>query len=111
MKLKDFLSEHATRDLHNEGAKMDIEDGNWLTVLGPDSDIGRQVAAERFRVNRAGNDNFESDLRRLFARVVIGWSFDEPIKVDLVDELFEAYPFIYDRVVTFYMDRGNFTKG
>lgn len=116
MKLKDFLKDHATRDLHNEGSRMDIEDGNYLVVLGPDSDVGRQVASEKYRIaseidRKEDPDAFDDAVRRLFARLVKDWSFDEPITVDLVNELFIEYPFLYDRVVTHYSQRSNFTRG
>lgn len=109
MKLHDFLGKNGTRKLHNEGSRMDLEDKSYLHILGPDSDIGREVTAEKYRLN-AGDEDFDLKVKQLFARLVQDWSFDEPIAIDLVVELFTEYPFVYDRVVTFYMNRSNFIE-
>ena len=110
MKFNDFLSEHGTRQAHNKGSKLELEGANHLMVYGADSDVGREVTAEKYRLDPKAED-FDEQMKGLFARLVFEWSFDEPIAVDLMIELFTEYPLVYDRVVNFYMNRSNFTKG
>ncbi len=86
MKLSDFLKENATRPIHNEGSKLDVDGDQYLIVMGPDSDVGREIAMERYRLDPESKD-FAANLRGLYARLIKSWSFDEPITIDLADEL------------------------
>ena len=110
MKLKDFLAENATRPIHNDGSKLAISEDQFLIVMGPDSDVGREIAMEKYRLN-PDDQEFSERLRGLYARLVKSWSFDEPLTLELVDELLKEYPIVYDKVITHFGNRANFTKG
>lgn len=111
MKLSAFLENNATRDLHAEGYTLPLDDNQSLVIYGPDSDVAREVSADKYRLNPSDKDiDFPLEVKRLYARLVKSWTFDEPITVELVIELFTEYPFIYDKVVQAATDRSNFTR-
>ena len=112
MNFNDFINANATKDAHNDGAKLFLDDKKeqYLLIYGPDSDIGRQVEYEKYRIDPKKQD-VPSELKRLFAKLVRGWSIDEPVREDLVETLFTQCPWIYDKVINFFQKRANFPKG
>ena len=109
MKFSQFLEENATRSSHNEGFELVIGEGQHIVIYGVDSDVARQIAIERYRIDPSNGD-VADQVRKLYARLVKSWSFDEPVTVELAEELFREYPFIYDKVLDNYSKRSNFMK-
>lgn len=101
-----------TRELHNEGVRLPLydpewkESGEWLQVLGVDSDafeaakakINAQRLAESDDKAKTEKASEAQRTRRLLSVLVCGWSFDEPCTRENVIELFQQAPHIADQV-------------
>lgn len=120
------LASLKTKPLHDAGAEMQVvgPDGQltdaYITLVGPDSEIWRQV---RRRVERkvlaasASGAEADIDLADIIATATIGWrgleSDGEPVECthEAALDLYANAPYIRDQADRFIADRGNFTGG
>lgn len=110
MKLDDFIGEIGTRKAHSEGAKLPLANDQYLLVAGSDSDVSREVLYDVVRLDVTGYESMD-EMRKLYARLVIGWSFDDKFSVEYVAEkIFKESPKILDAVVEFSRNNANFTN-
>jgi hypothetical protein len=109
MKLKTFIKEFGTMEGHTQGAKMMLNEEHYFLVAGADSEIAASV---QWDLARLDSDNFESlsEARSIIARLVIGWSIDDPCTHKAVCEVFEEARYLVTQVNAFSNQRVNFTK-
>ena len=110
MKFNEFIAEHGTRSKHAEGAKLPLNDkGDYLLVVGSDSDIGQKAQWDIVRLDKSKDDMIEK-MRNIYAGFVIGWSLDEKIGHKKVVELLKEVPSLLAAIIEFTQNDGNFTK-
>jgi hypothetical protein len=109
MNFDEFIEKHGTATKQGAGAKLPIGDtGEFLLVVGLESKIGQTASWDMARMNKA-SVNFAEDMRALYARLVIGWSFDDKMTHKKVVRIFEERPALMGEVVEFAQNSENFT--
>jgi len=110
MKLADLINDRGTRARHAEGSKLNLDDnGNYLLIVGSDSDIGQQAQWEIARMDKT-NSEAVSKLRAIYAGFIIDWSLEEKITHKKAVKLLEEVPSLLAEIISFIQDSGNFTK-
>lgn len=124
MKAKLKPSDFFTRSQSNKGVKMPLKNpatkqdsGEWLHVIGFDSDPFQKALANRQRRNleilqipegeerEAAREAEEIDL---VAVLVTGWSFDEPFTPEALREFLRESPAVKADVDSWASNRANF---
>jgi len=102
-----------TRETANKGRKMPLKSirgddlGEWLMVLGSESDVFANIKADYMR-DRIVNDDADRSIS--LAPMITGWSFDEECNRENVNELFNNAPYISDAVDVFSRNEANTLK-
>jgi hypothetical protein len=109
MDIKGLLKEIGTKDAHDKGAKLPVGKDHWFLVAGATSDVGQSVLWDILRVDCSDVTSIK-EMAKIYSRLVIGWSLDEPLTEEGVIEVFTEAPAVLDDVVKFYKDHSNFTK-
>lgn len=110
-----------TKDSHNEGASFEVLDklgersGCRLTVVGPDSDVWRDVLTRMQRdtlLNSYTNARSHSEMMAEFLAeaVISSEGFEGEMDKQRITKLFIMAPYIADQVDSFVTKRGNFIK-
>jgi len=109
MKLDEFLEEFGTSDKHGEGSRLMINEEHYLLIAGCDSEIGQKVQWEMVRANRDDSEALDA-MVNIYAKLVIGWSIDEKLTHKKAVTVIKSRPSLLPEIMSFYQDRGNFTK-
>jgi len=106
-----------TLDQSNAGKILYLEelDGtlstDWVRVLGADSDQYEDALTKERNALSSDNPSEVKDAsRRLYASLVVEWSFDLPCTPENVGKLFANSPFVRRQVIRFVDDRRSFFK-
>lgn len=118
------MATYFTRSAANEGAELKLSDprtglltGEWLRIVGADSDRFRHAQDEMVRkgVELASmedgelKDKARKDIElELLCSAVVGWSFDEECTPELVKTLLTEAPQIRDAIDRAVMLRARF---
>ena len=118
MKAEDFY----TRDQHNDGAEVEVLDqhgsksGCFLTVVGADSDIWREISRTMQRDALLASFSEESESHserrvRYLSKCVIGnRGFDGKMDNQRIKTMLIMAPYVADQVDKFIARRENFTR-
>ena len=109
MKFDEFISEYGTRTLHANGAKLMVSDNHWILIAGCDSELGQKVQWDMIRADKNADDTLDRMIE-IYACLVIGWSLEEKITPKKAVSLIKEVPHLLPEIMSFYQDRGNFTK-
>jgi hypothetical protein len=117
-----------TRDIANRGIRVPLFDpeteedsGEWLYVLGADSDEHRRamnisqrdlyiLSKNKQLTEEEKTDRFEDIKRRQIAALVKDWSFDEECTPESVESFLKEAPQITDAIDRVTADRSFFIK-
>jgi len=118
------MNQFFTRQASNEGAVLKLTDprtgeptGEWIRILGADSDVFRQAQDELVRrgveIAAMEDEGMKVAARKdielqLLCCVVVDWSFDEPVSPELVRTLMTEAPQIRDAIDRAVMLRARF---
>lgn len=115
MKTKNPLSRFYTLEQSNTGKVLYLTelDGtkseDWLRVAGADSDLYEDgLTAEREELSSDDVKRVKAASVRLYASLVLEWSFDLPCTKENVLELFMNSPFVRRQVIRFVDERQDF---
>jgi hypothetical protein len=103
-----------TRETANKGRKMPIktiegkDTGDWLLVLGSESDTWAGIKADYYRQVASAEDDQKIDID--LTGMVIGWSFSEPCTHEFVEILYKEAPYIKNAVDVFSSKEANLLK-
>lgn len=112
-----------TRPKSESGVRMPLlradgsDSGEWLCIVGPDSDVYRQAMHDLLRrtaeLGEAGSmADFEQQQKNMLldcrAALVIGWSFDKPFTAEAIREFLSNCPGVAEGIETVAADRSRF---
>lgn len=103
------FKKYATREQHEQGFRVDLEDGDFVYIAGPFSysALSRENENRKEFIDSLGGAQMtQTDQIRLYARIIaakiVSWSFEEDLTRETAIDFVEASPEVLEKISAAY---------